>query len=221
MCCFPVANHVHPRARVCMIYEKDKRQIPRKTSRGLNWEKNKTYKLKRSIVSFGVLVALPSRSVLESVNIGFWGKCENLSLRNNRQFATPPLFSPRNNVWETSAETPYWWRVSIPRTCLVEKGLQPIRSSTQFWVAARHQYRISALVPSSFRRECGVAKSRPLSPTTESNVNVVPGRSHLAKKSLLRLHCCSESHNQSSTILGTGAVLHWRLWRWLACAETR
>ena len=47
MCCFPIANHLHPRARVCMIYEKDKRQIPRKTSRGLNWEKKKNIQAKK------------------------------------------------------------------------------------------------------------------------------------------------------------------------------
>ena len=34
-----------------------------------------------------------------------------------------------NDIWETSAEIPYWWRVT-----------------TQIWVVTRHQYGISALV---------------------------------------------------------------------------
>ena len=37
-----------------------------------------------------------------------------LAWENIRHFATPPLVSPRNDVWETSAENfPYWWRVTI------------------------------------------------------------------------------------------------------------
>ena len=31
---------------------------------------------------------------------------------NSRHYATPPLFSERDDVWETSAEIPYWWRVT-------------------------------------------------------------------------------------------------------------
>ena len=27
----------------------------------------------------------------------------------SRHFTTPPLVSPRNDVWEMSAESPYWW----------------------------------------------------------------------------------------------------------------
>ena len=40
------------------------------------------------------------------------------------------------------------------------------------------------------------------------------GRSNMAEESLLYLHCGSESHNQSGSILGTRTVLHWGLWRW-------
>ena len=36
-----------------------------------------------------------------------------LAWENIRHFATPPLVSPRNDVWETSGEIPYWWRVTI------------------------------------------------------------------------------------------------------------
>ena len=45
----------YSRAYVCMRnLWKDKRQIPWRTSRGLNWE-NKTYKLKRSVNGVSVL----------------------------------------------------------------------------------------------------------------------------------------------------------------------
>ena len=42
---------------------------------------------------------------------------------NNQHFASSPLVSPRNDVWGTSTEIPYWWRVTtqiwmlIPATC--------------------------------------------------------------------------------------------------------
>ena len=39
------------------------------------------------------------------------------------------MVSPPNDVWETSAEIPYWWCIT-----------------TQIWVVTRHQYGISALV---------------------------------------------------------------------------
>ena len=36
----------------------------------------------------------------------------NLAWENRRHFATPPTVSPPNDVWGTSAEIPYWWRVT-------------------------------------------------------------------------------------------------------------
>ena len=52
-----------------------------------------------------------------------------LAWENIRQFATLPLVSRPNDVWLSSAEIPYWWRIT-----------------TQTQVVSRHQYRISALV---------------------------------------------------------------------------
>ena len=49
------------------------------------------------------------------------------SLRKKPTFASSPLVSPWNDVWETSAEIPYWWRV-ITQMWLVEANFQPIRS---------------------------------------------------------------------------------------------
>ena len=36
-----------------------------------------------------------------------------LAWQNSRHFASTPLVSPRSDVWETSAEIPYWWPVTI------------------------------------------------------------------------------------------------------------
>ena len=38
--------------------------------------------------------------------------CSVLSGENRRHLATPPLVFPRHGVWGTSAEIPYWWRVT-------------------------------------------------------------------------------------------------------------
>ena len=35
-----------------------------------------------------------------------------LAWENSRHFATLPLVSPPNDIWETNAEIPYWWRVT-------------------------------------------------------------------------------------------------------------
>ena len=35
-----------------------------------------------------------------------------LTWESSRHFATSPLVSLRNEAWETSAEIPYWWRVT-------------------------------------------------------------------------------------------------------------
>jgi len=40
--------------------------------------------------------------------------------KNSRHFATPARVSPRNNVWETSAEIPYWWRANTQIWVVVE-----------------------------------------------------------------------------------------------------
>ena len=74
---------------------------------------------------------------------------------NTRHFATSPLVSPRNDVWGTSAEIPYWWRAVLPRSgrsldwsCCEGHLSQPIRSTAQIWVLTRNQYGLfSALVP--------------------------------------------------------------------------
>ena len=65
---------------------------------------------------------------------------------NSWHLATLPLVYPPNDVWETCAEIPYWWRVT-----------------TQIWVVTSDQYGISAFVSqTSFDGETSgsVAKCR-------------------------------------------------------------
>ena len=89
-------------------------------------------------------------------------KCKNSSLHSNqnslarensRHLVTPQLVSPRNDVWQTSAEIPFFWLVTpqmwvVLLICLVawENLLHAIRSNTQIWAVTCHQYGISALI---------------------------------------------------------------------------
>ena len=63
---------------------------------------------------------------------------------------------PRNDIWELSAEIPYWWRIT-----------------TQIWLVTRHQYGISALNSQmSLRGETrgGVVKCRLFSQATPASL---------------------------------------------------
>ena len=71
----------------------------------------------------------------------------NVAWENSRHLATLPLVSPANDVWETSAEIPYWWHVTTQDlgsasdwSCRVGNWLQPIRSTIQICLVTRHQY---------------------------------------------------------------------------------
>ena len=81
------------------------------------------------------------------------GTC--ITCENSRHFATPPMVCPRNDVWEASAEIPYWWHVTTQIwvvllisdwLCRVGNLIQPIRSTTQIWRVTHHQHGISVLV---------------------------------------------------------------------------
>ena len=95
-----------------------------------------------------------------------WNKKKLLARENSRHFAPPPLVSPRNDVWGTSAEIPYWWRVTTQIWVVLRIGggnFLTNHSTNQIWTVTRHQYGMSALVPqTSFGGETssGVAKSR-------------------------------------------------------------
>ena len=95
-----------------------------------------------------------------------------LAWENSRHFVTATVVSPRNDVWQTSAEIPHWGRVTtqIWVVLLIGWSKFPTRQThgrskglpTSGWVT-RHQCRISALVSqTSFRPETtgGVTKCR-------------------------------------------------------------
>ena len=56
----------------------------------------------------------------------------------------PPIVSSRNDVWETSAEIPYWWRVTTQIWVVLLIGWSKIFFQSAAEVT-RHQYGISAL----------------------------------------------------------------------------
>ena len=94
---------------------------------------------------------------------GYWHviSMEFLHSFLRRHFAMPPLVSPRNDVWETSAEIPYWWRVNTQIWVvfwLAENLLQPTRSTIQIWVVTRQQYLQSFLRCHFAGKTGGVAK---------------------------------------------------------------
>jgi len=100
---------------------------------------------------------------------------------NRWHFAMPPTISPQYDVWETSAEIPYWWHVTTQiwvllligcatcQICFNQSGALP------HWIVM-HQYGISVLVSqTSFRGETvgGVAKCRLFSQATVMAENLV------------------------------------------------
>ena len=60
-----------------------------------------------------------------------------MAWENSRNFATSPLFSPRSDIWETSAKFPPWWRATtqlwvvllISWSKFSAKQIQVVRSS--------------------------------------------------------------------------------------------
>ena len=66
---------------------------------------------------------------------------------NRWHFTMPLIVSPRNDVWETSAEIPYRWCVttkwgSAPDWLKqISQVAQPIRSSTRIWVVSQTPFR--------------------------------------------------------------------------------
>ena len=104
-------------------------------------------------------------------------------VRENRwHFAMPPTISPRNDVWETSAEIPYWWRVSTQIRVLLLIGCATCEicfnqsRALPHWVVTHHQYGISALVSqTSFHGETvgGIVKCHLFSQATVMAENLV------------------------------------------------
>ena len=98
------------------------------------------------------------------------------SLGNTPHFATPSLICPRNDIWETSAEIPYWWRVTTQIWAVLLIGWKSIQSELQpgsGWWRVISMGGISALVSlTSFSGETsgGVAKCQLFSQANPYNV---------------------------------------------------
>ena len=101
-----------------------------------------------------------------------------LTWENSRHLGTLPLVSPSNDVWETSAEIPYWCRVTTQIWVVLLSGF----AAWEMWFnqsealpRSRHQYGISALVSqTSFGGETSgsVAKFRLFSQATRSPITL-------------------------------------------------
>ena len=83
-----------------------------------------------------------------------------LAREKSRHFTTPPLVFPRSDVWATTAEIPYWWRVTtqIWVVLLIGRVVREIGFNNQTHFpdlgSECHLYRISAFVAqTSFRCE--------------------------------------------------------------------
>ena len=94
----------------------------------------------------------------------------------------PPTISPQNDVWETSAEIPYWWRVTTQIRVLLLIGCATCEicfnqsRALPHWVVTHHQYGISALVSqTSFHGETvgGIMKCHLFSQATVMAENLV------------------------------------------------
>ena len=70
-----------------------------------------------------------------------------LAWQNSGHFATPSLVSLKTEVWEVSAETPYWWLVTTHADLgsasdwlnQISHMEQPIKSTTKTWKVMCHQ----------------------------------------------------------------------------------
>ena len=71
-----------------------------------------------------------------------------LAWEKSRHLATLPLVSLPNDVWETSAEIPYYRDLGSASDWLnpISHSARPIRSTTQIRLVTRHQYEILELV---------------------------------------------------------------------------
>ena len=95
-------------------------------------------------------------TILESFTYTANGKRQTLAWVNSRQ----PLVSPPNDVWETSTEIPYWWRVTTSASDWFTNQALPVTSGC---MVKRHRNGISELLSqTSFGRETSgsVAKCR-------------------------------------------------------------
>ena len=73
------------------------------------WTLVKRYSVCRDFDQFNLN---SQRNILLLIN-SVW---KEVARENSRYFATPPLVSLQNDIWEMSAEIPYWWPWFLPRS---------------------------------------------------------------------------------------------------------
>ena len=136
-----------------------------------------------------------------------WSAVTNLAWENSQHLATLPLVFTPNDVWETSVEIPYWWRVT-----------------TQIWVMTHHQYGISAFVSqTSFGGETTQAienskriSSHPLSSLGAQNKDTSAAPQTLLTVIRSRLRCRPHIVVRLGTNLDPSA---YAICFWWSCAE--
>ena len=90
--------------------------------------------------------------------------CEKDSLRKQSHFESAPMVSPGNDVWATTVEIPYWWRVTTQIWVVHLIGWSKFPNNQKHssdLSSERHQHGISAVdLQTSFSEEtsCVVAK---------------------------------------------------------------
>ena len=61
-----------------------------------------------------------------------------LAWENSRHLATLTMVSPPNDVWETSAEIPYWWRITTQIWLVLLIGLALGSDASSVWNFCAH-----------------------------------------------------------------------------------
>ena len=126
-------------------------------------------------------------------------------LRKQSKFRDATTDSSRNDVWQTSEEIPYWWRVPTQIWAVLLIGWSKFPSwydqseaLTQIRVVKRHQYGISALVSQrSFRgKPAGVAAKCRLFSHASHYVNSLISLPCSESPQLVSSRCCTwRCHN--------------------------
>ena len=65
-----------------------------------------------TIQTITILSQQKKRDINYNLNSFLFLHLITLAWEKTRHLATLPLVSPPNDVWDTSAEIPYWWRVT-------------------------------------------------------------------------------------------------------------
>ena len=124
------------------------------------WSRSKSHYEQQCFSSYQVIAFFQ----LSSGHVRFPANLAIIAWENREHLATLRLVSPRNDVWGTFVEIPYWWGVTAQIWVAIMIGWSKFLSrhdqsevlprSGLIRVVTRHQYEISTLFPrTSFRGE--------------------------------------------------------------------